>query len=103
MDNTQKTEEILLVLNQVFENTREALRLLNLNEEQVQLLTSKYPSFSMLSTPTLEQLVKGIQKAFITVLHSRGLSQREIAKRLGGSSQNTVFLAIKQLKLVSTI
>lgn len=91
-----KKDEILAGFNQAYENTKEALRLLGEPEESVQMSTSKYPNFKSLTTPTLIEIFSEIRKAFIFMMKDRGFTQREIANRLGGSSQNIVNKVLNQ-------
>lgn len=94
----EKLSQILEIFNQSWVNTKAALKELGLPENLVELHTAKLPDFNKLLPEEVLKIFHDLRSYVVLYFHNRGFAQREIARRLGGSSQRVVFEIIKDFK-----
>ena len=95
-DKKEKLERILNVLYSVHGNSKQAFRELGLNESEVQLRSFVLPDVYKMLPEDIVTFHNYIRRASILALHQLGLSQREISRRIGGSSQRAVSDVLKE-------
>lgn len=86
-------EQIVYILNTYkdqVKNIREALRLVNMRETDILYHTMNLPDMEKLTIEEISGLYSQIKVMVVLYLNKLGLSNREIARRLGGHTYNLV-------------
>ena len=94
----QKAKEIIDVLLEVMDKTKEALSELGMPANMIELNTNFHPDFEKLLPEEVITLFREFRLEMVLYLNRRGFSQREISRRMGGSSQKTVNKVLKESK-----
>lgn len=88
--NEQTIQEILKSYNRIVENTKEALVAAGVPRKEVYFYVFIPPDFDYLLPDDCLKFYKDIRSQIIIHFRKLGFSQREIARRIGGSSYDTV-------------
>lgn len=91
-----KVQEILNIYKQTLENTQNALKEADVPDNMIELYLSRLPDFNKLLPEDVVKIFQDFRKAFVIYLDKRGFSQREIARRMGGSSQIMVHQILQE-------
>lgn len=93
---SDKAQEILVAYTQMVENTQEALRLANVPEPVIVSSTINLPDFRKMIPEDVVKLYRDMRKLVVIHLFQIGLTQGEIARRLGGNSYHIVQQILKE-------
>jgi len=90
-----KQEEILTILEQTRKSAREVLRASEMPQNEIEKVVNPLPDFEKLLPEEVISIYSRIRIEMVLYLHDRGFSQREIAKRMGGSTQPVMHKILK--------
>lgn len=80
------------------DNTREILSDSGVPDNLIEMYLYEPPVYNKLMPEELITLYQEVRTQLILTLDGRGFSQREISKRLGGSTQKTISVFLKKFK-----
>ena len=94
----QKVQEALAILERVFNNTKQILVDCEIPANLIESYMTRVPDFNKMYPDEVVKFYQGIRHEMISYLNRKGFSQREISRRLGGSTHRIVNLELKKEK-----